>query len=83
MTAKNLPPDDIFSLQKPDRYCAIALSSLSLAIFMLSVVVFTLYPLPILGSIAIVLGITCMCYSILNFIFYSRALREEEKSQAT
>ncbi len=75
----NSPFNDNKSLQPSDRYCIGAIVFLCLAMFFLSVVVFTVSPLTILGIISTCIGVLLMLGCIVCFVLYSRALKKEEE----
>ena len=68
------------NIQKSERYCIAALILLTLAIVFLSVLVFSLSPLTILGVLAACLGVVFMIGCIICFAFYSHYLKKEEES---
>lgn len=79
MSTVNSAPQKSENIQKSERYCIAALILLCLAIFFLSVVVFTLNPLTIFGIIAAAIGVLLMFGCIYCFARYNHYLNEEEK----
>lgn len=77
-----LPVDNRYVLQKSDKYCAAALVGLSLSIFFLSVVVFTVNPASIIGIISTCIGVLLMLGTILLFALYNHSLKEEERGKS-
>lgn len=66
---------------KANRYCIAALLSLSAALFILSVGVFLLNPVSVVGIVSTGLGVACALLYILFFVLYSHYLRQAEKDQ--
>ncbi|HTK10428.1 MAG TPA: hypothetical protein VL485_24870 [Ktedonobacteraceae bacterium] len=69
-----------YMVHQSDKYCAIALISLTMALFFLSVLVFTFAPTTLLGILSIGIGVLLMIVCIVSFAFYHRAIKQEEKS---
>ena len=65
--------------QKANKYCIAALVALCLALFILSVGVFLLNPLSIIGIISTCLGVACSLLYILFLVLYSHYIRLAEK----
>lgn len=65
--------------RKADTYCIMALLSLSVAILVLSVGVFLLYPTSIIGLFSTGLGIIATLISILYFSRYHHHIRLAEQ----
>ena len=82
MAINKLPTDKRYVVLKSDKYCAAALVCLSLAIFFLSVVVFTLNPYTIWGILSVCIGVLLVICTIILFALYSHYLKEEERQQA-
>ncbi len=80
MTTNNASTNENSNIQKSDRYCTAALVFLSLAIFFLSAVVFTVNPLSILGILATCIGVILMVCCITCFALYNHYLKKEEES---
>ena len=80
MTTNKASTNEISNIQKADRYCAAALVFLSLAIFFLSTVVFTVNPLSILGILATCIGVILMVCCITCFALYNHYLKKEEET---
>ncbi len=83
MAINKFPTDRRYVLLKSDKYCAAALVCLSLAIFFLSVVVFTVTPYTIWGILSVCIGILLVICTIILFALYSHYLREEERHQSS
>jgi hypothetical protein len=79
---KKSPIDNRYVLQPSDKYCAAALACFSLAIFVLSVVEFQVYPSSIAGIVVGCIGVLLMLCTIFLFIRYSHALKKEEGSRS-
>ncbi|HEY4388463.1 MAG TPA: hypothetical protein VGN34_28770 [Ktedonobacteraceae bacterium] len=69
-----------YMVHKSDKYCAIALISLTLALFFLSVLVFTFAPMTLLGILSTAIGILLMIVCIVSFAFYHHAIKQEKRS---
>lgn len=69
------------NMQKANRYCIAALIALCCALFILSVGVFLLNPVGIVGIVSTGLGVACSLLYILFFVLYSHYLRLAEKAQ--
>ncbi len=67
-------------IQKSERYCVAALVLLTLAIFFLSVMTFSLNPLSPLGMLSVWIGVILMIGCIVSFALYNHYLKKEEES---
>jgi uncharacterized membrane protein len=76
---KSSDPENKYLPGTSDRYCVAALICLSVTIFFLSIVVFTVNPLSILGILAICIGIILMLGCIFCFARYSYWLKQEQR----
>ncbi|HEX4207530.1 MAG TPA: hypothetical protein VHZ51_25690 [Ktedonobacteraceae bacterium] len=68
-------------MQKSDRYCGAALILLTLGIFFLSVMVFSFNPQSPLGILSACIGVLLTLGSILCFVLYNRALKQEAQQE--
>lgn len=73
------PPDERFTFSRSEKYCGAALWCFCGAIFLLSIVAFTLNPTSLPGLLSIALGILLMLATIILFIGYSRESKKEER----
>lgn len=73
----NEPPELL--AHPSDKYCAAALVCLTLAIFFLSVLVFTFNPLTPAGILVTGIGVLLMIGCIFFFLRYRHALKQEEQ----
>lgn len=69
------------NVQKADKYCIAALLSLSFALFILSVGVFLVNPVGIIGIVSTCIGVACSLLSMLFFALYNHYLRLAEADQ--
>jgi uncharacterized membrane protein YqjE len=68
------------NMQKANRYCSAALIFFSLAIFFLSVVLFTFNPTTTLGILTLSIGVLLMLGCIFCLTRYSHYLKKAEES---
>ena len=76
---KKLPIDNLYVLQRSDKYCAAALVCLSIAIFVFSVPEFIISPASILGIAIACIGVLIMGGTIYFFARYAYALKQEQE----
>ena len=67
--------------QKANRYCIAALLALSFALFILSVGVFLVSPVSVVGIVSTFVGVACALLCMLFFALYSHYLHLAEKEQ--
>ena len=79
MSTTSRRDNEIF--QKANKYCIAALVSLSIALGVLSVGVFLMYPISVVGILSTCIGIVCTLLSILFFALYSHYMRQAEENQ--
>ena len=71
------PSDERFIFSRSEKYCGAALWCFCGALFLLSIVAFTLNPTSLPGLLAIAFGILLMLATIILFMGYSRESKRE------
>jgi heme/copper-type cytochrome/quinol oxidase subunit 4 len=77
---QKVPTSESTNLRRSERYLVAALVSFSLAIVVLSVVLFSLNPQSVAGIIAVCCGVILMIVCITCFVLYNHFLKKEEES---